>query len=160
MREEKEKKTTNEHERRVLHLTINGKQYEWHQQYITGADIRRLGRIPQEQEIFLAVKKPWEDEWVTDDKQVNLARPEIEHFYSKEKYYTIVVDRQQFSVRQECMTGKEILILAGKNPPERFQLNQRFKGGKVVKVGYEQKVCFSDPGIEKFMTIPLDQTEG
>lgn len=160
MEEEKDKKPANEHERRVLHLTINGKQHEWHQQYITGADIRRLGNIPQEEEIFLAVKKPWEDEWVKDDKQVNLARPEIEHFYSKDKYYNIVVDRQQFRVRQECMTGKEILILAGKNPPERFQLNQRFKGGKVVKVGYEQKVCFSDPGIEKFMTIPLDQTEG
>jgi len=66
----------------------------------------------------------------------------------------------QFKVRQECMTGKEILVLAGKNPPDRFQLNQRFKGGKVEKVGYEQKVCFNDPGIEKFMTIPLDQTEG
>jgi hypothetical protein len=58
------------------------------------------------------------------------------------------------------MTGREILILAGKTPPERFQLNQRFKGGRVVKVGYDQKVCFTEPGIERFMTIPLDQTEG
>jgi hypothetical protein len=76
------------------------------------------------------------------------------------QHYIIMVDRQQFTVRQECMTGKEILVLAGKTPPERFQLNQRFKGGKVVKVGYDQKVCFTEPGIEKFMTIPLDQTEG
>jgi hypothetical protein len=75
-------------------------------------------------------------------------------------HYIIMVDRQQFTVKQECMTGREILILAGKTPPERFQLNQRFKGGKVVKVGYDQKVCFTEPGIEKFMTIPLDQTEG
>jgi hypothetical protein len=160
MEEKKDKRPANEHERSVLHLTINGKQYEWHQQYITGADIRRLGSIPREEEILLEVKKPWEDEWIPDDKQVNLARPEIERFYSKDNYYNIVVDRQHFRVRQECMTGKEILILAGKNPPERFQLNQRFKGGKVLKVGYEQNVCFSDPGIEKFMTIPLDQTEG
>ncbi|MDP2174945.1 MAG: multiubiquitin domain-containing protein [Bacteroidota bacterium] len=76
------------------------------------------------------------------------------------QHYIIIVDRQQFTVRQECMIGKEILVLAGKTPPERFQLNQRFKGGKVVKVGYDQKVCFTEPGIEKFMTIPLDQTEG
>jgi len=75
-------------------------------------------------------------------------------------HYIIMVDREKFTVKQECMTGKEILILAGKNPPERFQLNQRFKGGKVVKVGSDQKVCFTEPGIEKFMTIPLDQTEG
>lgn len=160
MKEEKEKKSTSEHERRVLHLTINGNQYEWHQQYIIGAEIRRLGNIPSEEQIFLAVKKPWEDESITDDKQVDLARPEIEHFYSKEEYYKIVVDREQFRVRQECMTGREILILAKKNPPEKFQLNQRFKDGKVIKIGYDQKVRFSEPGIEKFMTIPLDQIDG
>ncbi len=75
-------------------------------------------------------------------------------------HYIIMVDRQQFKVQCECMTGREILILAGKTPPERFQLNQRFKGGKVVRINYDQKVCFTEPGIEKFMTIPLDQTEG
>jgi hypothetical protein len=74
--------------------------------------------------------------------------------------YVILVDRQRHTVKEECMTGREILTLAGKVPVERFQLNQRFKGGKVVKVGYDQKVCFTEPGIEKFMTIPLDQTEG
>ncbi len=78
----------------------------------------------------------------------------------KEHVYIIMVDRQNYKVEQECMTGKEILMLAGKLPPERFQLNERFKGGKVVKVGYDQTVCFTEPGVEKFMTIPLDQTEG
>ena len=74
--------------------------------------------------------------------------------------YIITVDRQKYKVKEECMTGRQILLLAGKNPPERFQLNQRIRGGKVVKVGYEEQVCFTTPGIEKFMTIPLDQTEG
>jgi hypothetical protein len=87
--------------------------------------------------------------------------------YSKEgktvppgKKYQILVDRDKITVEKECMTGREILTKAGKVPVERFQLNQRFKGGKVVKVGYEQTVCFTEPDIEKFMTIPLDQTEG
>jgi hypothetical protein len=78
----------------------------------------------------------------------------------KGHHYIILVDRQKYTVKEECMTGKDILTLASKVPVERFQLNQRFKGGKVVKVGYDQKVCFTEPGIEKFMTIPLDQTEG
>lgn len=75
-------------------------------------------------------------------------------------HYTIMVDRNKYTVKQECMYGKEILHLAGKTPVERFQLNQRFKGGKVIKIKYDQKVCFTEPGLEKFMTIPLDQTEG
>lgn len=78
----------------------------------------------------------------------------------KGQRYIILVDRNKFTVDEECMTGKEILILAGKVPADRFQLNQRLKGGKVKKVDYDQVVCFTEPGIEKFMTIPLDQTEG
>jgi len=102
----------------------------------------------------------------SNNKSNEILVVEIE-LYSKEGkvvphgcHYIIMVDRQKYTVKHECMTGCEILILAGKTPPERFQLNQRFKGGKVVKVGYDQKVCFTEPGIEKFMTIPLDQTEG
>ena len=96
----------------------------------------------------------------------NIMEIDIELYAKEDKvvppghHYIIMVDRQKYTVRQECMTGREILILAGKTPPERFQLNQRFKGGKVIKVAYDQKVCFTEPGIEKFMTIPLDQTEG
>jgi len=78
----------------------------------------------------------------------------------KGHHYLILVDRQKYKVEQECLTGREILKLAGKNPPERFQLNQRYKGGKVVRIGYDQEVSFIEQGVEKFMTIPLDQTEG
>jgi hypothetical protein len=76
------------------------------------------------------------------------------------RQYMILIDRQNYTVKQECMTGREILTLAGKAPVERFQLNVRIHGGKVEKVGYDQDICFTKPGIEKFMTIPLDQTEG
>jgi hypothetical protein len=78
----------------------------------------------------------------------------------KGKKYRIRIDREVYVIDKECMTGRELLSLAGKNPPERFQLNQKLKGGKVVKVGLDEKVCFTTPGIEKFMTLPLDQTEG
>ncbi|SHN32854.1 multiubiquitin domain-containing protein [Mucilaginibacter sp. OK098] len=75
-------------------------------------------------------------------------------------HYLIMVDRLKYKVEKECLTGHEILKLAGKTPPERFQLNQRYKGGKVTRIGYDQEVSFVEPGVEKFMTIPLDQTEG
>lgn len=78
----------------------------------------------------------------------------------KGKKYQIRVDRDKYTVDKECMLGREILTLAGKVPPEKYQLNQKLKGGEVKKIGLDQKVCFTDPGIERFMTLPLDQTEG
>lgn len=109
---EKEKNPQDEHGKRVLDLTINGKKYEWNQQYITGAEIRKLGHIAKDEEIFLAVKKPWEDEPIPDDKQVNLARPEIEHFYSKAKEVFIVVNGTPHKWTKEKITFKEVIVLA------------------------------------------------
>lgn len=87
--------------------------------------------------------------------------------YSKEgkpvpkgKRYRIKIDREVFVVDQECMTGRELLTLAGKIPPEKYQINLKLKGGKVEPIGLNEKVCFTKPGIEKFTTLPLDQTEG
>lgn len=74
--------------------------------------------------------------------------------------YKISIDREPYVVDETCLTGREILLLTNKTPPDRFQLRQKFKDGRVVTIANDQKVCFTDPGIEKFKTIPLDQTEG
>lgn len=82
------------------------------------------------------------------------------HTPPPKRKYRIIIDREKFVVDKECMTGREILVLAGKKPPEHFQLRQKFKDGKVVTIKLDEKVCFTCPGIEKFKTLPLDQTEG
>jgi hypothetical protein len=76
------------------------------------------------------------------------------------KKYKIKIDKEKYEVETPEMAGMEILALAGKNPPDRFQLNQKFNGGRVEPVGLDQKVDFTAPGVEKFMTIALDQNEG
>jgi len=114
MKEEIEKNPKGEHGNRVLDLTINGKKYEWNQQYITGAEIRKLGHIGQDEEIFLAIKKPWEDEPIADDKQVNLARPEIEHFYSKDKSHkiTLIINGRPKDWTERAITFEQVVVLA------------------------------------------------
>ncbi len=107
-----DKNQEHEHGKRVLHLTINGKQYEWNQEYITGAEIRKLGNISLGDEIFLAIKKPWEDEHIPNEKEVNLARPEIEHFYSKQKEVIIIVNGTPHKWNKPKISFKEVIILA------------------------------------------------
>lgn len=108
------KNPNQEHGKHVLKLTINGKQYEWHHEYITGAEIRKLDNIPPEEEIFLAIKKPWEDEPIADDTKVNLARPEIEHFYSKDKHHkiTIIVNGRPKPWAEKTITFEQVVELA------------------------------------------------
>ncbi len=102
----------------------------------------------------------------TNPQDVSLEYIDIEEYAKagkeppKGKKYLIKIDKALYKVDQECMTGKEILEVAGKIPVERFQLNIKKKAGEVKKVSYDEKICFCEPGIERFMTIPLDQTEG
>ena len=74
--------------------------------------------------------------------------------------YAFQIDRKTFVTDKECLTGRELLTLAGKTPPERFQLNQLFRFGRVEKVELDEKVDLATCGMERFTTIPLDQTEG
>jgi hypothetical protein len=70
------------HDNHALQLTINDKKYDWNLQYITGSEIRALGSISEKDELFLAIKRPWEDEPIMNDTKIDLARQGIEHFYS------------------------------------------------------------------------------
>lgn len=104
----------NEHGSHILHLTINGKEYEWHQQYITGAEVRNLGNIPKEDEIFLKIKEPWIDESILDDTQIDLARPGLEHFFSKGKprQVIIIVNGREKPWKENEISFEQVVILA------------------------------------------------
>jgi hypothetical protein len=74
--------------------------------------------------------------------------------------YRIRIDREQHVVHVTYMTGQQLLELAGKCDVNRWKLFQKLMGGEVKEVGLDDEVDFTTPGIEKFKTLPLDQTEG
>lgn len=78
----------------------------------------------------------------------------------KGKQYRIRVDREQYVVSVSQMTGREILALAGKTPVERYRLDQKLHGGQTQKIELDDVVDFTTPGIERFMTLPLDIQNG
>jgi hypothetical protein len=69
-----------------LHFTIDGARHEWHHQYITGAEIRKLGNIAPDHKVFMIVESPWEDEHIREDQRVDLALPGKKEFVGKEKH--------------------------------------------------------------------------
>ena len=78
----------------------------------------------------------------------------------KAKRYIIRIDREKYTVNVPKMTGRQILELAKKLPPENWLLNQKLKGGRVVAIGLNDLVDFTAAGVERFITLPKDQTEG
>jgi hypothetical protein len=78
----------------------------------------------------------------------------------KAKKYVIRIDKVKYKVEVPSMTGRQLLLLAGKTPPEKYSISQKLHGGHVKPIGLDESVDFTQPGVERFMTLPLDQTEG
>ncbi len=101
-----------------LPLIINGENYKWEHQYITGAEVRNLGSIPKDEKIFLSIKRPWEDEPIFDDTRIDLARPGIEHFFSKkhdEHSVEIIVNGRQKIWTERKISYEQVVKLAFEN---------------------------------------------
>lgn len=115
MSKEEDKIQNSEHVNHVLHLEINGKNYEWTRQYILGAEVRKLDNISEDDEIFLSIKKPWEDELIQNDTKIDLARPDIEHFYSKKKSFILIINGREKNWSEKNITYEQVAKLAFDN---------------------------------------------
>lgn len=72
--------------------------------------------------------------------------------------YLIRVDKIRILVDKPKPTGREILILAGKDPATTM-LNQKI--GRAFKpVALDQQVDLTACGVERFTTLPNEQSEG
>lgn len=91
-----------------------------------------------------------------DIEQYAKAEKEIPHA----KHYRIRIDKNHYVVDVPEMTGRALLELAQKKPVERFALYQKLHGGQTVKIELDNMADFRAPGVERFITLPLDQTEG
>lgn len=141
--------------KQVLLLTINGKTYKWYEQYITGAEIRKLANIAATEQLFLAITKLWEDEHIGNEDRVDLARPGIEHIYSKaegQKRVTIQINHRPYELLPGAYTIAQLKTLAG--VPLAHDLEQVIDGkltplkddGKVDICGGEQFISHVKDG--------------
>ena len=76
------------------------------------------------------------------------------------KRYVIRIDKTKYTVHVSHMTGHQLLELAGKIPPDRYTISEKLHGGHVRTIGLDEEVDFRKCAVERFMTLPLDQTEG
>lgn len=75
------------------------------------------------------------------------------------KRYIIKVDSRKLVTEHSHMTGRAILALAGKVPAEN-KLTQLFHDREPKSVGLDEDVDFCAPGVECFVTLPLEQIAG
>jgi hypothetical protein len=76
------------------------------------------------------------------------------------KQYQIKVNKEKYTVNHAVVTGREVLTVAGLMPVEQYRLDLKLNGGSTRQVGLEERIDLQEKGVEKFLTLKLDQTEG
>lgn len=76
------------------------------------------------------------------------------------KTFKIQIDKTMHEWPQPIITGRDLLNLAKKQPVEQFAVYQKVPGAQPQRIQLDDKVDLREPGREKFLTLPLDQTEG
>jgi hypothetical protein len=108
--------------KRKLHFTINGTQHIWYKQFIRGLQIRKLGNISREDELYLDLPDGWKDDFIEDDEIVDLARPGVENFVSRPKIHgiEIIVNDSRKKYDKPKISFEEVVRLAnGSYDPNR-----------------------------------------
>ncbi|MHA3788273.1 multiubiquitin domain-containing protein [Flavobacterium hauense] len=100
--------------KKKLEFFINDKPFTWYKQYIRGLQIRELGSIPADDEIFLDLKEGWQDDQILDDEVVDLARPGKEKFFSKPRptELTIIVNARLHIWKEVNISFEQLIVLA------------------------------------------------
>lgn len=73
--------------------------------------------------------------------------------------YRIRIDKENYTVRQSVITGREILALAGRTP-EEYNLYQHIRGSQTKTIDAGENVDLTTPGVERFTTMRRANTEG
>lgn len=72
--------------------------------------------------------------------------------------YRIRIDKTNYTVPSSKIGGRALLELATKDPA-KFGIYQHVRG-RSSRVALDAEVDLTTPGVERFSTLPLDQTEG
>ncbi|MCY4051472.1 MAG: multiubiquitin domain-containing protein [Gammaproteobacteria bacterium] len=73
--------------------------------------------------------------------------------------YRVRIDREKYTVKQDQITGAQILEYVDKSPDE-WTLNQKMRGGERKRINPDDIVNVSQPGIERFETVLRQAQQG
>ncbi|OSI65038.1 hypothetical protein BSZ21_21905 [Bradyrhizobium canariense] len=144
---------------RLFLLTINGERFEWPSRMISGAVVRKLGKVPPEDELLLTrVDEP--DRVVAPRDLVDLGKGGIEAFVSRKPSWKLNVQGVVLTLHQPTIVVKQALLDAGFDPTKGWQIFLIVKGEPKRAVGLDFTVDLRTPGIEKLRLTPTGVHNG
>jgi hypothetical protein len=105
---------TNENSKKDYKMMVNNKQFEWHEQFITGLQIRNLSNIPEDDDLYLKATGSGDDKLVSNNTEVDLSKSGIEQFYSNTAAHSfqIIVNGRPKNWEKKRISFEQVIVLA------------------------------------------------
>lgn len=114
------------------HLMINGVNFKWEQPLIQGSQIKQLGGIEPNAELYLKGKGQQPDVLIADDQQVDLSNPGIEKFYSRDLQVVIIVNSRNIIWNKMQISYDELILLVYDHPSPTMAYTITYSNGPEV----------------------------
>jgi hypothetical protein len=127
-------------------------------------EMRKTGHTPEE---AVAAGKLAEIELLEEAIELEILELiEIEAYAAtrkrkpRAKVYAFRVGKTRIEVKEPVITGRRILELANKLPPEKYILRQVEHGGVLKVIELKDEVDLRAPGVERFRAMPRTAKDG
>ena len=146
---------------RLYLLTINVERFEWPCRVISGGAVRKLGRVPADEEIFLD-REDQKDRMIGNADLVDLDHRGVEAFHSRKRNWKLNVQGVVLDLTQPTIAVGDAMTKAGFDVKARWYIFLKVEGQPKKEVTLDYVVDLRTPGIEKIRLTPrgIDNGEG
>lgn len=137
--------------KKALQLEIEGRPYAWDEQFITGNQLKNLADIALEENLYLSLPDPWDDELISNDATVDLSRQGIEYFFVKRQLH-FTMDGKQYNWDKQFITGAQLRRVTGVSDDFDIVLDSDGDFEDVV-IGDKERINLARPGTEHFKSV-------
>lgn len=144
---------------RAFQFTIDAIPFDWPVRIITGGQVRKLGQVPTDREIYLALPDDVERVIEAHDL-VDLTMPGFTAFKTRERAWKLNVQGVLLLVHEPMITVRQAIKDAGFDPTKNWIIVLRVRGQPKREVGLDYVIDLRTPGIEKLRLTPREVNNG
>ncbi len=144
---------------RLYLFSVNRERFDWPARVATGAVVRKLGKVPRDEALYLErIDQP--DRLIDDRDLVDLDREGIESFISRKQHWKLNVHGVVIEAATSTITAEAAMAQAGFDTTKPWHIYFKVAGAPKREVQLDTVLDLETPGIEKLRLSPRDVGNG
>ncbi|TKD31677.1 MAG: hypothetical protein E5W98_28260 [Mesorhizobium sp.] len=140
-------------------ITIDDDQYDWPADVISGAVVRKLGKIPADKLVFLE-REDQPDRQVLDADVISIKRDGVEEFKSRKTVWELSVQGVKIKSNVAEISAVDALLKAGFEDANAWIIVLKVEGQPKRQINPTDIIDLRTPGIEKVRLTPKQVNNG